>query len=62
MSIIERIGSEFHRVRIGIGRNDRNAEPSEEYVMKPVTSQIRSEVLDNSLVLDRIIDYVITGQ
>jgi len=61
-SIIEKIGSEFHRVRIGIGRNDRNAEPSELYVMKPVSDQIRTDVLENSLVLDRIIEYVITGQ
>jgi PTH1 family peptidyl-tRNA hydrolase len=61
-SIINKIGSEFHRVRIGIGRNDRDAEPAEEYVMKPVTEHLREQILGNALAFDRIIDYIISGQ
>ena len=61
-SIIERVGTEFHRIRIGIGRNNRDIEPSEEYVMKPISTEMHEEVLDNPEAFDRILDYISNGQ
>ena len=33
-SVIEHIGPDFHRIRVGIGQNDRAKEASEVYVLK----------------------------
>jgi len=38
-SIIDHIGSEFSRLRIGISMNDRSVEPSESYVLRNFDSE-----------------------
>lgn len=37
-SIIQHVGPDFIRVRVGISLNDRTKEPSEEYVLRPFNS------------------------
>jgi len=43
-SIIQHIGPDFVRARIGISLNDRTKEPSEEYVLKPFNLEEREQL------------------
>ena len=43
-SMIQHIGSDFHRLRIGISMNDRAAEPSEVYVLRAFNPSEQTEL------------------
>ena len=55
-SIIDRIGEDFGRVRIGIGFN--NNEPSESYVLKKIPSSDKDIV---KKAIDKVVDYLVTS-
>lgn len=55
-SIIERIGENFGRVRIGIGINKN--EPSESYVLKNIPSDDK-ELIEKAV--DKVVDFLITS-
>ena len=59
-SIIEAIGGDFHRLRIGIGDNREHGLPSEAYVLQPFTNEERAE-LDDHVLTDAIkkLDYLL---
>lgn len=49
-SLIQHVGPDFLRARVGISLNDRTKEPSEEYVLKPFSTEEREEL---PLVIER---------
>lgn len=54
-SIMQHIGDDFIRVRLGISLNDRTVEPSEVYVLKPFKPEEAKEL---PYVLTRAIDII----
>lgn len=55
-SVIERVGEDFGRVRIGIGINKN--EPSESYVLKNIPSDDK-ELIEKAV--DKVVDFLITS-
>jgi len=43
-SIIQHIGNDFYQFRFGLSLNDRNREPSEQYVLKPFNPAEREQL------------------
>lgn len=53
-SVIDHLGPDFHRVRIGVGLNDRPSEPAEVYVLKDMPKAELRQILDNPELFDTI--------
>jgi PTH1 family peptidyl-tRNA hydrolase len=55
-SIMQTIGPEFVRARVGISLNDRSVEPSETYVLKPFSAAEQTQLPE---LLDRAADIIL---
>ena len=53
-SIIDHLGPDFHRARIGIGQNDRPSQPAEVYVLKDMPKTELQHILDDTALFDEL--------